>query len=138
MIIYSGIITLDYNPATDVLATSMPDVRQFGMAEVSFCLGLIVENIRNYDIKKLLLDASNSLVEVEDEAYKAMATKFAMDLMKTRLKKIARVETADAKREEKSAKMSRELKQELNLPMEFRNFSSKEEAMGWLLLLEHA
>lgn len=129
MLIYTGIITLDYDPATDVLVTGMPDVRQFGLSEVSFCLGLIVETIRNYDIKHLLLDASQSVVEMEGEAYRALTAKFSTDLMKTRLKKMARVATADAGREERSASISAEL----HLPMASRNFPSQAEAMGWLL-----
>ncbi len=133
MLLYNGIITLDYNPATDVLVTSMPDVRLFGLSEVGFCLDLIVESVRNYDIKHLLLDSSQSVVEVEDQAYKAVTAKFGMDLMKTRLRKIARVATADAKREEKSARISAELRQELNLPMAFQSFPSQDEAMDWLL-----
>jgi hypothetical protein len=72
-------------------------------------------------------------VEVEDEAYKAVTMKFAMDLMGTRLKKLARVGTTDTKREEKSAEVSAELRQEVNLLIDFRNFTSKEEAMAWLL-----
>ncbi|RDV11904.1 hypothetical protein DXT99_23660 [Pontibacter diazotrophicus] len=133
MLIYSGIINLNYDPVSDVLVTSMPDVRQFGMSEVSFCLGLIVDNIRNYDIKKLLLDSSESMIEVENEAYKAIVLQFGMDLMKTRLKRIARVATTNATREESSAKLSGEIRQELNLPIEFKNFIDKTEAMDWLL-----
>ena len=133
MLIHSGIITLDYSPATDVLVTSMPDVKEFSLSEVSFCLGLIVENVRNYHIKNLLLDSSNSVVEVEDEAYRAITMKFAMALMGTRLKKVARVGTADADREQKSARLSADIRQEVNLPVEFRNFATKEEAMEWLL-----
>jgi len=138
MLIYSGIITLDYNPVIDVLATSMPDIKELSMPEVSFCLGLIVENIRNYHIEKLLLDSSKSVVEIEYAAYKAVTFKFAMDLRGTRLKKLARVGTTDTQREEKSAKLSEELRQELNLPMELRNFASKAEAMDWLLQPEQA
>ncbi|MFD2514096.1 hypothetical protein ACFSRY_09485 [Pontibacter locisalis] len=133
MIIHNGIITLDYDPAKDVLVTSLPDIREFASSEVSFCLGLIIESIRNFDIKYLLLDSSNSVVEVEDEAYKTITKSFALDLMSTRLKKLARVGTKDMKREEKSAKISEELRQEVNFPMEFGNFSTKEEAMEWLL-----
>lgn len=134
MLIYSGIITLDYDLTTDVLVTSMPDVRQFALSEVSFCLELIVDNIRNYDIKNLLLDSSKSVIEVEEEAYKAIITKFMMDLMSTRLKKIARVGTTDTKREENSAKLSSELRKELNLPIQFKTFTSKADAMEWLIL----
>src|SRR5690349_20403673 len=133
MVLHDGIITLDYNPAQDVLITSMPDIKTFGLSEVSYCLGLIVEHIRNYAIKKLLLDSSNSVVEVEDEAYKTITTQFAINLMSTRLKKLARVGTTNAHREESSAKISQEIKQELNLPIEYKNFNGRAEAMEWLL-----
>jgi hypothetical protein len=132
MQIYKGIITLDYNPVTDVLVSEMPNPKQFGLSEVSFCLGLIVENVRNYDIKNLLLDSSKSTVDLEDEAYKAISIQFAKDLFSTRLQRIARVSTTDASREEKAAKLTTELKQELKLPMQFKNFTSQAEAMQWL------
>jgi len=133
MLIHNGIIKLDYNPATDVLATSMPDVKQFGLSEVSFCLGLIIESVKNYDIKLLLLDSSKSVVEVEDEAYKAVTTKFALDLMRTRLKKIARIATENTRREENSAKIATEIRQELNLEIKYKNFTNEAEALEWLL-----
>ena len=133
MLIYSGIITLDYDPSTDILVTSMPDLRQFALTEVTFCLGLIVDSIRNYHITKLLLDSSNSVIEVGDDAYKAITGKFAADLMGTRLRRIARVGTANPEREEKSRKLSAELRREMNFPAEYRTFVSKAEALSWLL-----
>jgi hypothetical protein len=132
MLIYSGIITLNYHPSTDILETSMPDVRQFASSEVSFCLGLIIDTIRNYNIKNLLLDSSKTVIEAEDEAYKAIIAKFGMDLMSSQLKKLARISTQDVVREERSAKISGELKEELNLPISFKNFTNKAEAIKWL------
>lgn len=133
MLLYRGLITLDYDPATDVLVAGMPDARQFGLPEVSFCLGLITESVRNYDIKHLLLDAGQPAVGTGDEAYGAVIAKFGTDLMGTRLRKVARVAAADAGREEKSARVSAELRQEPDLPVAFQNFPSQVEAMEWLL-----
>ena len=132
MQIYRGMITLNYNPVTDVLVSDMPDIKQFGLAEVSFCLGLIVENVRNYDIKNLLLDSSKSIIDVENEAYQAISNQFGKDLLSTRLKRIARVGTTDIRREENAAKVTAELKQQLNLPIQFKSFSNQAEAMKWL------
>lgn len=134
MLLYNGIITLDYNPATDVLATELPDVRQFGLLELRFCLDLIVKSVINYDIKQLLLDSSHSVVGIEDEAHRAVTADFGTDLMKTRLRRIARVGAADAAREEKAARVAHELRQEL--PIKVRTFPSRNEAMGWLQPLE--
>lgn len=133
MNIYKGIITLDYEPATDVLVTSMPDVRQYGLSEVSVSLGIIVSNIRNYDIKKLLLDASQSVVAVESESYSAVVKKFTLDLMSTRLQKLARVSTTDVLREAPTARIASEVRQELRPTIEHRNFTSPIEALAWLL-----
>ncbi|WP_147294168.1 hypothetical protein [Pontibacter diazotrophicus] len=133
MLLYRGIITLDYNPATDVLTTSMPDLRNVALSEIGYCLSMIFESIKNYDIKHLLLDCRCSIVEIEDEHYKSIAFEFSKVLMKTRLNRIARVGTADAGREERAAKISEELDQELPLRVVYRSFSSRAEAMDWLL-----
>jgi len=133
MKIYSGMIELDYDPATDILTTSMPDLREFSLPEVKMCLEIVVSNIRNYDIKKLLLDSSGSVVEIDDEAYKAVVAKFTMDLMATRLKKLARVATTSPAREQKSTKLANEIRQEFRTTVEFANFPSKPEALKWLL-----
>lgn len=133
MILYSGLITLDYNPATDILETSMPDVRQFASSEVMACVDIIVSHIHNYDIKKLLLDSSKSVVDVEMDEYKAVSEKFARSLLATRLRKLARIATADAVREAKSTRVSTDLLQELNFPITFGNFTNRKEAMRWLL-----
>lgn len=131
MVLHDGIIKLDYNPATDILETSMPNVAHFTLWEIAACLETIVANVRDYHIEKLLLDTSNSIVEVDedDEAYKAITTNFAMGLMGTRLKKIARVESTDLKREARAADASQNA-----LPsIDFKNFSSRAEARKWLL-----
>ena len=138
MLLTNSILKLDYNPATDVLVTCMPDLRTYALAEVSYCLDLMVESIRTYDIKKMLLDSSQTLIEVEDASYKAVMAQFAWALADTHLKKIARVGTADIMREDKAAKLASELRAEVNLPVEYKSFISQTEAMNWLLAGEQA
>jgi hypothetical protein len=128
MVIHSGIVTLDYSPTEDILIAFMPDVKQFGMSEANYCLDIIIDSIKAYDIKRLLLDSRESLVEVEEEAYKVVTKKFASDLMGTRLRKIARVLPKNVKREGKSAKIAKDL----NLPVQFQSFSNPSDAIMWL------
>ena len=131
MLIHRGIVVLDYDPATDILATSMPDVRQSELPQVSYCLRLIVETINSYYVKNLLMDCSKCAIEVDEETYNAIARQFSTNLMKTRLRKLAWVVSA-------GAKIYTEIRQELNLEIELRGFNSKPEAMEWLLKLEPA
>lgn len=133
MVIYSGIIALNYNPVTDILETSMPNIKAFSMSEVEYCLDLIVECVRNYHVTNLLLDSSKSVVEVDNEAYQSIVSRFTADLMRTDLKRLARIETADANREEKSAQASELVRQKYNLPIEFKNFATQAEALAWLM-----
>lgn len=134
MILFSnGLITLDYDPATDVLSVALPDIRHFGTTEVERSLELIVETITNYDIKKLFLDSSKAIVEVDDEAYRNIIMKFSRDLMKTRLRFIARVGSTLEKQEKRAKQVADEVQQVTTMPVEFSNFTNPAEAMEWLV-----
>jgi hypothetical protein len=134
MIIFSnGLITLDYDPATDILSVALPDIRNFGTSEVERSLDIIVETIVNYDIKKLLLDSSKAIIEVDDEAYRNIIMKFSMDLMRTRLKFLARVGSPLEQQEKRATRVAEEAKRVSAVPVEFQNFTDSAEAMGWLL-----
>ncbi|WP_347160307.1 hypothetical protein [Pontibacter chitinilyticus] len=129
MLLYKGIITLDYDPATDVLVAVLPDARQFGLSEIAMCLGLVVESVRSYDIKLLLLDA----VGTEGEGQGAAYASFISELSKTRLRKMARLAGADDGWQERSARIAAEGRQGPHRPLEFRSFDSQAEALGWLV-----
>lgn len=131
MIIYSGLITLEYDPATDILVTNMPDVSQFTLPEVRLCLDIITSHIRNYHIKKALFDSSKTTLDIsaDDEEYKALSAKFGQDILATPLQKIARLSVPDAQREEQGQR----LQQVSGGAIDIRTFASYSEAMNWLL-----
>ncbi|WP_026464394.1 hypothetical protein [Adhaeribacter aquaticus] len=135
MVIYNnGLITLDYNPAVDILKVELPNVAQFGVLELSRSLDIVAENIKNYDIKNLLLDSSNVVVEdIQDDAYKSVVENFILTLTKSRLKKLARVNTAVIKHEERLARVTSDVSQKFNIPIAIKMFSDLPEANTWLL-----
>jgi hypothetical protein len=95
MVIYhNSIITLEYEPATDILSVVLPDIKDFTLSEVERCLGIIVEHVISYDVKKIMLDSSKAVIEVDNEAYHKLMLQFGKELMKTRLQKIARIATS--------------------------------------------
>lgn len=106
----------------------MPDIRQHGLTQVSYCLELIIEAVNNYHIRNLLIDCSKSVIEVENGIYNTIAKEFSTALRVTRLKKLAWVVAP-------KARLYSALRQELNPPIELMSFSSKTEAMNWLLQL---
>lgn len=138
MLLYQGIITLDYDPATDVLVAAMPDARQFGPSEVRYCLGLIAASVRNYGIGCLLLDARLADPAAEGEGQRSEHAEFTAELLGTRLRRMARLAGADGGWEGRSAGIAAGHLQGLRLPVAFRSFTSQAEAMGWLLSPEPA
>ncbi|GAB3824641.1 hypothetical protein [Pontibacter rugosus] len=135
MIIYqNGLLNLDYNPGTDVLIAELPNVVEFGVPELSRVLTLVAEHTCNYDIKLLLLDSSNVLVDqLEDGAYKAVVGEFLAKLTRSRLKRLARVNSAVASHEERVLTVTSEATQRLGAPFRIMTFSGRDEALAWLL-----
>jgi len=129
----NGLINLDYTPATDILAVELPDIRKFSISEVERSLELVVEAITSYDIKKLFLDSSKAVIEVDDEEYRSVIMKFSRQLLATRLQKLARVGSQVAAQEERAARLADEITQRGALPVQFQNFSTKAEATNWLM-----
>lgn len=133
MILYqNSIITLDYNPATDILSVTLPDIQAHSISEVARCFDIIVEHVISYDIKKILLDSSKTVVEVDDEAYRSLILQFSMKLLKTRLQKIARIGTPVASQEQRANQVAEEI-QQANPVAAYQNFTGKAAALDWLL-----
>lgn len=129
----NGLIVLDYNPAHDILCVELPDMQEFTLPEVRRSFQIIVENLHNYDVKYLLIDSSNALVEIEDEEYQSVIAQFGKDLLQTRLKMLARVGGPRKAQEERAARVSKEVIENYNLPFQFMIFKSRAEAYDWLL-----
>lgn len=130
MIIPNRVVKLDYDPAKDVLSVEWPDFRDYSISEAVHILDIVVETLRLYDVKYLLTDTRNRMMNVPDSRYKDIILKFAKDLTATRLQKLARVVTESTVRE----KPINEVKREANLSIPMQNFYTVEEAFNWLTL----
>ncbi|QHL88889.1 hypothetical protein GU926_16215 [Nibribacter ruber] len=129
MIIFqNGLLTLDYEPSTDILFVEWPDIQAFVMPEIKQALQILVDHIKNYDIKRLLIDASKTNLEVQTEEYTVLLKEFGTNLMTTRLEKLARIQTGSGSREN-SVQQARK---ETQFTVRLENFTNKEEALDWL------
>jgi len=136
MILYqNSLIILDYTPSSDILSVVWPNAEPYNLAEIRRTLDILVESIRNYDVKKLLIDASQTTVssELNEAEYKSIVIQFAHDLTKTRLQKSARITTSDKIREIKSRELSATIITDTKLAVDSQIFSTKDEAITWLL-----
>lgn len=128
----SNLMTFDYNPATDILFVEWPDIHDFFIQEIEEEIRVLVDTIKHYDVKKLLIDTSKAVIEVNDTQYKAILASFAHSLaVNTRLKKLARVSSNNSSREKlvdesKDASLVAE-------KIAFQNFTNKNAALEWLI-----
>lgn len=63
----NSLIKLDYDPATDILAVEYPDLHDFLLSEIKRSIDTLVDTVKHYDVKRLLLDSTRTVVAVSDE-----------------------------------------------------------------------
>jgi len=102
--------------------------------ELERSLEIVAENVRNYAIRRLLLDSSKVLVEqIKDEEYRVVVGQFMANLVKTRLEKLARVNTSMAAHEKRVLHVTAEATQKLGASIKIKTFTGRPEALAWLL-----
>lgn len=121
-------ITLEYDPQTDILSVDMPTVDHLILPEVKLTLNILVEHVRNYNVKKLLVDARKTVVEVDETTYTHLVEGFSRELMATNIEKVARIVTKSTIREG----VVKKVYGKEDLPIKFRSFEEREEALEWL------
>ena len=100
MILYqNSLMQLDFDPAKGLMVVNWPNFEAYSLADTKLALSRLVNTVKNYDVKMLLVDASNAKMELELEAYEEVVKHFIVQLLETSLEKIARVKTTDAARE---------------------------------------
>lgn len=130
---HNGLIKLEYSPATDILQVNYPDLYSYQLTEVRHSLSIMVETIRNYDVKRLLLDASVTSVHITDEENSELNLNLARELSKTRLQKVARIHPLSPLRESIAQKNIEKIFHSGMVPYELKTFSHRTEALSWLL-----
>ncbi|MFB9862293.1 hypothetical protein [Rufibacter immobilis] len=135
MLLYQdSVLSLEYDPATDILEMVWPDFDTDTMLETKHALQMMVESIRTYDVKKLLIDGSNARIRVSDEENLAALQQFAVDLNATRLQKIARIQSSNTRRETQTQESMYRLQASLDAHFELQNFPDRPSALTWLKL----
>jgi hypothetical protein len=134
MILYSNnLIVLDYKPETDVLFVQWPDLSPFSIVEIEHSFRLLIENLRTYDIKKLLIDSTKANADVTNPEYQALMGELAKALGNTRLLKIARVVSRNPVREAQLVANTHKMDNDFKDAIEYQNFEKQEDAHKWLV-----
>lgn len=128
----NSIIRLDYNPATDILEVEYPDLQGYLLPEIKHNINIMIDIIKSYDIKYLLLDSTRTIISVSEEESREVATFLAGNLMNTRVQKVARIQSPSDKVERTAQSNVKHIKESGALSFELEFFTNKKEALAWL------
>ncbi|SIT77195.1 hypothetical protein [Pontibacter indicus] len=132
ILLQNSILRLEYDPATDILQVRYPDLQRYHMAEIRHSLQIMVQTIRNYDVRKLLLDARTTAVEIDEEENRQLTLDLTAMLSKTRLMKVARVQPFDPQSEARAQQNIEAARKAGVLTYDVATFTSPVAALNWL------
>ncbi len=133
MLIYQdGFIELNYDAATDILTVSWPDIVDPQGSGLEHAFGKLVETVRYYDIKKLIIDSRFNKVYIQEWEYTELMQGVHKALSTTRLEMAARLGSMDSSREEKASKHAIQIIDQFKPTFAFRNFNLASDALNWL------
>jgi hypothetical protein len=127
-----GLIELNYDAATDILTVSWPDIVETHGPGLDYSFGKLVETIKYYDIKKLIIDSRFNKVFIQEEEYTLLVKRIHKELSLTRLEMAARLGSLDEAREAKASKHAVHIIDQIKPAFAFRNFDNANEALEWL------
>lgn len=129
----NSIIKIDYDPATDILSVKYPDLHGYLLPEIKHSIDIIVENVRNYDVRKVLLDSTNTVVSVTPDESSEISIYLASGLSTTRVLKLARLQSLDTIVETRAKENIKTIMKSIPLPFQLKNFTNREDATAWLI-----
>ncbi|MER2996782.1 hypothetical protein [Pontibacter populi] len=127
-----GLIELNYDVVQDILSFRWPDLSGMTMPEIDFSLKKLIDTLRHYDIKNLLVDSRQSKTDLSKDEHLALLLRFSEYLMSTRLQKMARLATSDLSRENVVDFAVEEAVNRIGITFVFRNFTDEASALKWL------
>ncbi|NEM99126.1 hypothetical protein [Pontibacter burrus] len=128
----NSLVTLTYKPATDVLEVQYPDLHGYLLPEIRHTINILVDMIRNYDVKRVLLDSTKTEISVSAEESREVTQWLAVGFMTTRLQKVARLQSKSEAVEKTAASNIAHVRQVNQLPFAVENFLDYNDAITWL------
>jgi len=130
MAIYQNrLITLNYREDSGILTVTWTNLKPYDLSEVQESTAKVIEMIKIYNCRKILIDASQGHVSMDDETFGTVLTSFVSDLSKSGIQKLARIITSDQKREEQV----QAIRSKISPNYQFYDISNREQALHWLM-----
>src|SRR5688572_199230 len=123
---------LSQNSDPDCMYVSWVEYQPFMKLNMEYHLFDIIARVKSLHIKNLVLDPSSRQFIPSDENFKAFYELFLSALSDTELEKFARISIHNPAIESRFQQYLKEIKENLKVKFELRNFTDLEEAKKWL------
>ncbi|GAB3813102.1 hypothetical protein [Pontibacter rugosus] len=127
-----GLIELNYDVASDILFVKWPDLTNVSEHEITYSFQKLIDTLRHYDIKNLLIDTRTNDIVVTEQEYEAMMLQLSRDLLSTRLQRVARLQVLNPDREKRVVAAIEKISGYLHISVQYKSFTSEAEAFAWL------
>ena len=104
----------------------------FRMSDFEFSFHIVMENIVQYRIKKILVKTSKTIIHLPNEEYLSVIGLLQSGLAHSRIRKIAKLFIDKSPRDLDCKQFFKDMLNEMQLEIDFRNFDTKAEALAWL------
>ena len=104
----------------------------FRMSDFEFSFHIVMENIVQYHIKKILVKTSKTIIHLPNEEYLSVIGLLQSGLAHSRIRKIAKLFIDKSPRDLECKQFFKDMLNEMQLEIDFRNFDTKAEALAWL------
>lgn len=118
-----------YDVKLDLLLVYWPNIENIFLPEILHSTGKLVENIRNYNIRNLLIDASRTTLLSSYHDADQVINLLVKGLDKSNLEKLARIESSNSHREETLKAFAIHMNEIFSYTTRF--FNDKAGAMDW-------
>src|SRR5688572_13684971 len=125
-------IVIELMKDTNIMCVRFLDVASFKMWEFELSFHILMDKIEEQSIKKLLIHPCKTLINLPDDIFLSVITLLQSGFAHSGIEKIARISVDNSERDQQCTEHFKNLLNEMELKIAFRNFTHKSRALAWL------
>lgn len=134
MRLYSdALVDLYYYAEKGILYAAWREHKPYCADDVKKAFMAVVGSAREHQIKHILLNFADNTQNLTEKEYKTVLAQLTVGLLPTTIQKVACIGSNENVREKRIMRSFDKIKASLNMPLQFRFFNNRAEALQWLL-----
>lgn len=133
MVLYQDLtVAINLVDDSNIICVTWFDQAGFKKSDFEFAFFILIENLERYQVKNLIVKISKTMMQLPDEEFQSIILLLQSGLAHSKVQKIARIMIDHSARESWCKEYFRNLMNDLQLKIKFRNFENRAAALAWL------